>query len=200
MNRDRAVGADGENPEQLLEIRPVVLVVTPGDLNAWLAPHPSSVPLRIVAEQSQRGGIVVQLTQVYAKLLDQAHHQVGEQGLTVGVEEVVQGPADAVVVEGARLSGSQAQAAGVHPGGPLAQRVQRPMGQDQIAQERQQDLSGEQLGARVGRRQVLFEQRGNPPALDEMVDNREGGDPAGLQLKPRGEGGVDIHATPTVYI
>ncbi len=98
----RAVGADGEDPHQLAQIGPVVLVVTEGDRGGGFAAPGSAVGLAMVAGEGDTGGVVVQLGAVDPKGPHRAQHHLGQKRGPIGVEEPVQAAADAIIVEQAR--------------------------------------------------------------------------------------------------
>src|SRR5205823_6938462 len=112
----------------------------------------------VVAAEGDGGGVLVQLLQADVKIPDGAQDQGGQQAGTVGTSEVVQGPADAVVVEQADLAGLQPQVLGDAPGHPPGDGVQRLPGQQQVGeQDGEGDGRGQGRRAAGQRRQVLLE-------------------------------------------
>src|SRR4051794_19251030 len=112
VDRHGAVGADGDAEQQLLQVGPVVLVVAEGDQRR-------AVGLAgVLAGEGDGGGVLVQLSQADVKLPHGADGQGGEQAGEVGPPQVVQGAADAVVVEQGGLVGPQAEVFGDPAGDP----------------------------------------------------------------------------------
>lgn len=97
--RDRAVSADGQDPQQLLEIGAVLLVVAVSGRRRRLAGTPMAVGRAIGAGECDRGRVVVQLGAIDVELADHAEHQLGQQRRAVGVKQPVQRAADAIVIE-----------------------------------------------------------------------------------------------------
>ena len=94
----RAVGADGEDPHQLAQVRPVVLVVTEGDRRGGLAAPGSAVPAAVGAGEGHGGGVVVQLGAVDPESPHRPQHHLRQQRGPIGVEETVQAAPDPIVV------------------------------------------------------------------------------------------------------
>jgi hypothetical protein len=78
-DRDRPVGRDGQDPQQLLEIGAVVLVVTMSRGCGRLARARMTVGATVGAGQRDRRRVVVQLGAVDAELGDHTEHQLREQ-------------------------------------------------------------------------------------------------------------------------
>ena len=129
----RPVGADGQDPHQLAQIGPVVLVVTEGNRGGRLAAPETAVRLAIVPGEGDAGGVVVQLGAVDPESPHRAQDHLGQQAGPIGVEEPVQAAADAIIVEQLDLAGVQTQKARIIRGGPLAERVDRLVVHDQVA-------------------------------------------------------------------
>ena len=76
IQRNRAVPGHCEDVEQLLEVGPMVLVVTPGDRHPGLfAPLFFLGGIGVVTVEGDRGGVVVQLVEVHLELLDHMGRQ-----------------------------------------------------------------------------------------------------------------------------
>jgi hypothetical protein len=98
-DRDRAVGADGQDPQQLLEIAAVILVVTVRRGGGRFARPLMTVGVVVGAAQRDRRRVVVQLRAVDIELGDHAEHQLGQKRSAVSVKQPVKRAADAIVVE-----------------------------------------------------------------------------------------------------
>jgi hypothetical protein len=131
--RHRAIGADRQDPYQLAQVGPVVLVVTEGDRRSRLAAPSLPVGQAIVAGEGDGGGVVVQLGAVDLKGADRPEHHLGQQAGPIGVEEPVQAAPDPVVVEQFDPAVLETQKGRVITGGPLAQGVDRLVVDDQVA-------------------------------------------------------------------
>jgi hypothetical protein len=129
---DRAVGGDGEDPHQLFEVGAVVFGMTVRGRGGRFAAHRGTVGVGVVPVQGDRGGVVVQLGGVDAKLGDHREHQFGEQGPAVGVEDLVQCPGDPIVVDPGHLGRGQAQQPRSIRGRLLGQGVERGPAQQQV--------------------------------------------------------------------
>ena len=100
VDRHAAVFAHGEDVQELLEVRAVVLVVAPGDGRGQSAALVSLLLAACVGPAEGHGGrVVVQGVETDTELADHGEHQLGQQRRAVGVEQLVQRAADAVVVE-----------------------------------------------------------------------------------------------------
>ena len=95
-----AVVADGKDVEQLLEVRAVVLVVSPGDGQGG-PPAAGALLGRVgvVAVEGDGGRVVVQLVEGHGELADRVADERKDEGRQLALEEPAQGPAHAVVVE-----------------------------------------------------------------------------------------------------
>jgi len=108
--------------------------------------------------------------------------QGGEQAGAVGFVQVIQGPADAVVVEQAGLPGQQADGSGDAARGPVGDGVQRLPRQQEVGEQQARHAGGRQGGRAPGqRRQVAVEQPGQVEAGEEEADQGGGADLEGLQ-------------------
>ena len=159
----------------------VVLGVPEGDCRGGLAAADGadSVPVSPVDRDGR--GVVVQLGCVYCELTDRAEHDRGQQAGPVGVEQRFQGPPDPVVVEPVDLGCGQPQQAWVVAGGPLAQPVQGFAAQHQVGHHQPNRGRWSQLDAGVPGRQHARKQRGQPEAVQDMVDDRQPAQGAGDQ-------------------
>ena len=126
-DRDRPVRADGQDQQQLLQIRPEVLVVTVPDRRRRLPAAGPAVGVGVGAGQGHGGGVVVQLGDVQVELVDGCQHGRGDQAGPVGVEQPVQHPTDPVIVQRGGIAGFQSQDRRVVVGRPFPEGVDRSM-------------------------------------------------------------------------
>ncbi len=164
-----AVGAHRKDPEELFEIGPVVLVVAERHDQRGPAPDQAAAGLGVLAVERQARRVVVQLLQRDLELLDHVDHHGGHQGGRVGVEEPIQGPSDAIVVEKGDLLGAQPQEGGGPPARPFAEPVERHAGQNEVAREDAEGRTRGQLRAGVGGRELPLEEVVEPEALQDVV-------------------------------
>ena len=136
----------------------MVLVVAEGDAR-WAPGLVSGWLAGIVPREGDGGGVLVQLGQVDAELADGAQHEGGQQAGAVGALQVVQGAAEAVVVEQSGLAGLKPQVFGGAAGRPGGDGVEWLAGQQEVGQEHAQGHGRGQRRLAAGQgRQVLLEQ------------------------------------------
>ncbi|MGB8021216.1 MAG: hypothetical protein WCF04_08320 [Candidatus Nanopelagicales bacterium] len=143
--RHRSVGADREDPHQLLQVGPVVLGVPVGDRDGGLSGTLRAVRVAVVAVQRHGCGVVVKSARVDVELADRAEHDRGQQAGPVGVEQRLQRPAHPVVVDHRHVSCGQPEQRRVVAGGPLAQDVERFPAQHQVRDHQPDRVRGGQL-------------------------------------------------------
>jgi hypothetical protein len=182
VQRHAAVGGDGENEQQLLQIGTVVLVVAEGDRQRGTAEGPLlAVGTGVRPANGNRGGIVVQLVQRDAELLDHVGRHGQDQRGHIGLEQPVQGPSYAVIVEPVDLLRRQVQDVGRVVRGPFAHAIDRPSRDEQIAEQDQEGLDRRELGAAIFGRQGGAEEfrQARPP--QKSIEDRQG--PDGLRAE-----------------
>ena len=191
LHRHGAVAGDGEDVEQLLEVGAVVLVVAPGDGQPEPPPQgPLPVGGLVIAVEGHGGGVVVQLVEFDAELTDRVRHGRQRQRGDVGVEEAVEGAADAVVVERGQLPRGQPERFGGVAGGPFADAVEGLARDQEVLEQDQQGGRGGDPRAAVLARQVVAEELVEPEPPEEAVEDRQRGDAAGGQGPAGGAGGL----------
>ena len=186
VDRHRAVDRHGEDEEQLLEIRPMVLVVAVG--NAERGAVAGRRPGRggVVAREGDRRRVVVQLVQRDLERPNRPDHDAGQEARAVRAEQLVQRAAHLVIAQPRPGPGRQPQQGGVGSGRPLALGRERlALIEDQVAQEDAQDLGWRDPHARVARGHGLLEQRLDVQLLEKGIDQREAADPPRVQTKGR---------------
>ena len=125
LHRHGAVACHCENIKQLFQVGPVVLVVAPGDGGSELAAEGAFLRGGVViAVEGDGGGIVVKLVECDVELADGVRGDVECERRDVGVEEPVEGAADAVVIERGELVFGEPEPRGFVPRGPLADAVE----------------------------------------------------------------------------
>ena len=169
VDGDGAVGAHREDPEELFEIGPMVLIVAERHDQRGPAPDQAAGGLGVLAVERQARGVVVQLLQRDRELLDHVHHEGGQQRVRVGIEQSIQGSAHAIVVEESDLLRAQSQEGGDPPPRPFPQPVERHAGQHEIAREDTESGTRRQLRAGVGRRQVARQELLESQAPQDVV-------------------------------
>lgn len=178
---DRSVGGDGDPKEELFQIRAVVLVVAKGDSRRPVELVGGGL-VSIVATEGDGGGILVQLVEANVELADSSDDQSSQEAGAVGATEVIEGPADTVVVKGSELIGLQSEMFGHTTDSPGVQGVKGLAGQEKIGQEQVQDRSRAERGLAAGQgREVLLEEFGKLQSLEEMANQWSGADFQGFQ-------------------
>ncbi len=115
----------------------------------------------------------MQLRAVDLELADHAEHQLAQQRAAISVEQLIQRPAGAVVVERHRLALSQSQQPGVVTIGPLRQAVERLARDAQVAHDHADHSRCAQRDTRIAGRQMALQQRLQPDPVKEGVDDRQ---------------------------
>jgi len=171
--RDRTVGADRQDPDQLLEVRSVILGVPERDHRGRLTAPAGADRVAVDAMHRDRRGVVVELAGVDGELADRAEHHRGQQAGPVGVEQRLQGPPDPVIVEPADLLGGQPEQRRVVTGGPLAQAVERLTAQHQVRHDQPDRGRRAHLHPGIAVRQRRCQQSGEPEPVGHRVDDRQ---------------------------
>jgi hypothetical protein len=183
-DRHGPVGGHGQDPQQLLEVGPVVLGVAKGDRRGGLAAPPPPIGGRVDAGELDRGGVVVQPRDVDAEAVHRVQHQPGRQAGPVGVEQPRQHPPDPVVVEQPHLALVQAEQGRVERCRPLLQRIHGLAVEYQVAHHHHPDGRGRrQLQPRVLVRHEAFQQPLQAQPVQEVVDDRQRPQHPGVQLE-----------------
>lgn len=112
----------------------------------------------------------MQLLAAQGEALPDGHHHFGQQRRSVGVEEPIERPADAVIADVGHLVTGDAEAAGGELMHRLALAVDRLALDDERAQQHPQGGGVRQDGAPIGGGNVLGEQRREAQPLEEVID------------------------------
>ena len=135
IDRHSTVLGDGEDEEQLLQIGPVVLVMSPGDRQPCLsAARQFLTGVGVLAEESHSRRIIVQFVQVHIELGDGVGRDRQGKRTTVALEQPVQATAHAIVVERTDLAGRKPQQVRIVLCRPLAHAVERLAAEQQVFQ------------------------------------------------------------------
>lgn len=179
----RPIGGHGEDPDQLLEVGPVVLGKAVRSHDGRLATPRLPGGLSEGAVQAHAGGVVVELGTVHLELPDRSQHQFVEQGGPVRVEEAGQGSPDPVVIEQLDITWPQSEGGGVVAGGPLSQCVHRLVVEADVANDHPQSPCWGEPGTGV-----TTSDRGVQPLIEgkavaEVVDQRQGIEHLGVKVE-----------------
>ena len=139
VDRDPAVLGDREDEQQLLQVGPVVLVVPPGDRQPHLLLAPLLVGrVGIIAVERDGGGVVVQLVEPHSELRNGVGRDRQGEGTVVVLEQSVEAPSHAIVIERGDLPLGEPEQVGDVPRRPLADAVERLAGQEQVLEQDQE--------------------------------------------------------------
>lgn len=164
------LGGDGEDEQQLAQIRAVVLGKAKG--NRWRRASAQLAAGRrpVLAAEGDRGRVVVQPIEGHPEALPHRDHHRGEQGRPIGIEEPIERAPDPVVGQPRHLRRVDAEASRcktVH--GLLLAIDGLALDQDR-AQQHAECLRVGDGTASIGGRNELLEQRRQPHALEEVID------------------------------
>jgi hypothetical protein len=179
------VGAHGQDPEQLLEVVAVVLVVAVRDLGrvgAGAGGRRLLLPLLVDAAEGDGGAVVVELVGRDIEAADGVEDELDLEGGAVGVEEAVEGATQTVVIEQVPLLGIEAEEIGVAFGDPVAELVEGATAFGDGAQEHAQGGGGRQGGARVGR-QCTGQELIDTQSVEEGVEDGQGTQGPAMELE-----------------
>ncbi len=119
---------------------------------------------------------------VTSNSLDGVGGDVECQGGDVGVEEAVEAPTDAIIIEGGELLVGEAEPVRVVACGPLADAVEGLARDEQVADEQKQGRGRGDAGPPILAREVFAEEFLDAEPFEEAIEDRQGADP------PRFEG------------
>ncbi|OIQ75302.1 hypothetical protein GALL_430300 [mine drainage metagenome] len=170
----RPVGTDREDPEQLLEVGAMVLVVAMGDGYGLPAADPAASGLGVGARESNGRRVVVELVELDAESLDGADDDGGHQGRPVRVEQPVEGPPHPVVVQAIDLVRFQPKQGGQERLCPLLEPIDRPASEEDVAQEDAEGSGRTDPAAPVHVGHILLKERIQPQAVKHVLKQRQG--------------------------
>ena len=147
--------------------------MTPGEGDGALGSPDPSVRSPVGPGQRHRRRVVVQLGAVDPERRHRVEHQPVEEAGPVCVEQQAKRPADPVVVQEPRLAALQPEQSGIEGRGPLTQRVDRLVGQCQVAHQHAEALCRCQLHPAVCCRDEGLEQVLNPELTKVVVHDRQ---------------------------
>ena len=171
-DRDRTVGADREDEQQLFEVGAVVLVVAVADRGRGLPAAVPAVRVGVVPGHGDGGRVVVQLGGVDVERADHPEHRGGDQARPISVEQSVKGAAYPVVVEQFHLARREPEDRRVIRGCPLAQGIDRPVTGHDVADHRRDHGGWRQSQPWVIGRQVVLQLLRNTHPVEQEVHDR----------------------------
>ena len=86
LHRYAAIGIGGEDEQQLLQIRAVVLRVAISDRRCALAGPSRGALVAVLTTEGNRGAVVMQLLELHGKALRHCQHDLGQQRRPIGLE------------------------------------------------------------------------------------------------------------------
>ena len=89
VDRHGPVSGNRQCPEELFQVRSVVLVVPKGDFSGLLSTHPSTIGVIVPTGEGQGGGIVVKLVEIEVEFLYYMHYGLSHHRRAVGIEESI---------------------------------------------------------------------------------------------------------------
>jgi len=128
----------------------------------------------------------VQFGAVDAEAGHGVEHETAEKARAIRLEEALQGPPDAVVVDEGDLVGLEPEERRIMTGRPIVHRVQRLMRERQVAHHHADGLGRRQAHPAVCARQVFLEQLRHREAIQEVVHHRQGAEHLCVQSERTG--------------
>lgn len=177
MHRNPTIRTDRQVEQELLEIRPVVFVVAPRDgargLHPLLAPR---LGLFVSPEKGHGRGIVVKLVQVDRKLTHHVARGCEDQRRPVRIEQVIETPSHAVIVQRRDLLFRQPQQIWRVLGRPFSHAVDGFTAEEDILHENQESVDWSNAAAGAGTGQIPLKKllQSHPP--DNVIDDRQAAD------------------------
>ena len=182
-HRHMAVAAAGEHVEELLQVRPTGLRVPEGDEGRGLASNRSAAGRLVLAAEADGGRVVVEALEGNAEAFVTGQRHLGDQRAPVGIEEPIEGPAQAIVSEEPEFFLRQAQIPGpVHLGHLLLPVEGLALDEKRAKQDPQTPGVGDP-GSRVGGGHEAIEECLETEAFEEVVDEGQGAEATALQAE-----------------
>src|SRR5208282_347727 len=187
IERNRAVPGHREDEEQLLEVGPMVLVVTPGDRQPRsLAPFFFLGGFGIGTVQGYRGGVIVQLVQFNLELSNYVGRKGQDHGGDVALKQPIETAPGAVVVEGWELVVGEPECRGIEPRGPFPDAVERLAGEQRVFEQEHDANRGSDPAASIGAWEVGAEKLFEAHPFEQSIDDRQGADSVRAESPPLG--------------
>ncbi len=158
------------------------VVVAAAQRSRRLAAPGVAICTAVVAGHGDRGRVVVELGDLDAEVADHPQDRGGDHAGPIGVEETIEHAPHPVVVERPGLAGPETEHRRVMRRRPLADGVERTMGDHDVAHDHPDHRGGGQGQASVVG-QVGVEGGADAHAGQEVVDDRQASD----GLAPKGE-------------
>lgn len=161
LHRYPAIFSGGEDEQQLLEVRPVVLAVSEHDARRALSAHRLGLH-SVLAAEADRGRVIVQLFELQREALADREHDGGQERTAVGIVEPIEGSAEPIIAQMPEILLSQA----VHGRGEAVHGLDLAVDGLALDHDRaQQDPKGRGVrygAASIGGRHVVIEQLDEP--------------------------------------
>jgi len=145
-----------------------------------------AVGLPVGTGEGDRRRVVVQLGAVDVEGADHREDRLGDQGCSIRVEQAIEHPPDPVVVHRFRVATRQSEQPRLVGGGPLADPIERSVGDDDVGHHHRDDHGRINPEPGVTVRQVGVERLGQAHPLEEVLDDRQRSDRLTLQVEAFG--------------
>jgi len=142
----------------------------------------------VIAVERDGGGVVVQLVEPHAELRDGVCRDRQGEGTTVVLEEAVEAPSDAIVIERGDLPLGEPDFVGVVSSGPLADAVEGLAGQEEVLEQDQEPFGRIDAAASVLRGQIGAEGLLESQPSEDAIDDRQQADAVGVEIVAGGFG------------
>jgi len=179
-----AISAHGKDPQELLEVRAIILVVPVLDGERVAPGLGSAIRVRVGTCEGDGGGVVVELLQVNIEGADRAENQVREETAAVGMMEAIEGAADTIIIQECTFAWGETKGARIQPCCPRLQGVKGSVLQDEVADDDPNGACVRQADTLVTVRQEALEEGVEVEACNDVVDDGEAAEVFG------NEGGV----------
>lgn len=182
VDRHGPVGAHRQHEQELLKVRAMVCVAAVVNGQGPLAAQRATPRPPVLARQRDGRRVVMQLGQVHAEGRHRAHDHLREERRPVGVEQPIEGAPDLIIGERGHLGRPQPEQRRHGARGPLRLGVERHAPQQEVAHEDAQGRGRGEPLAPVARRDVLGQEVAEPQPREDVIDERQRVDAAGLRV------------------
>jgi hypothetical protein len=160
----------------------MVLVVTPGDRHPrLLAPLFFLRGIGVGAVESDRRGVVVQFVQVDLEFADHMGHERQDQRGDVALEQAIEAPPHAVVIERWQLSIGEPECLASIPRGPFADAVERIAAEQHVFEQERNASRGSDSAPSIGAWEVRSQKLVEAHALEQSIDDGQRADSVRVQ-------------------